>query len=127
MPNQQPQQAKNIKKTDLLSGAAITGLVTFIILTWSKTLPSDSAISPYVTEQTISFVAGLVSYLITLGLAFSRYEVSLILHERNYTKKIKYLDQIMTVTTCPEVRKSLEEQKNSLLKQAATDIIEEKI
>ncbi|NAW59901.1 MULTISPECIES: hypothetical protein [unclassified Vibrio] len=127
MSEQLPQQAKSIKKSDLLSGAAITGVITFIILTWSKTLPINSAFTPYVTEQTISFVAGLASYLITLGLAFSRYEVSLILLERDYTKKIKYLDQIMAITTCPEAKKSLEEQKNILLKEAAKAIIEEKI
>ncbi|WP_367989853.1 hypothetical protein AB2S62_21835 [Vibrio sp. NTOU-M3] len=127
MPEQLPQQVKGIKKSDLLSGAAITGVITFVILTWSKTLPTDSAFAPYVTEQTISFVAGLASYLITIGLAFSRYEVSLILHERDYTKKIKYLDQIMAITTCPETKKSLEEQKNVLLAEAAKAIIEEKI
>ncbi|CDT56261.1 conserved hypothetical protein [Vibrio coralliirubri] len=122
-----PQQAKSIKKSDLLSGAAITGVITFVILTWSKTLSTDSAFAPYITEQTISFVAGLASYLITIGLAFGRYEVSLILHERDYTKKIKYLDQIMAITTCPEAKKSLEEQKNVLLTEAARAIIEEKI
>lgn len=127
MPNQLPQQSKGIKNSDLLSGAAITGLITFIILTWSKTLPSDSIYAPYVTEQTISFVAGLASYLITLGLAFCRYEISLILHERDYTKKIRYLDQIILITKCPETKKTLEEQKNALLKQAAKAIIEEKI
>lgn len=127
MPEQLPQQTKSIKKSDLLSGAAITGVITFVILTWSKTLPTDSAFAPYVTEQTISFVAGLASYLITIGLAFSRYEVSLILHERDYTKKIKYLDQIMAITTCPEAKKSLEEQRNVLLTEAAKAIIEEKI
>ncbi|MCR9415163.1 hypothetical protein WKI44_08845 [Vibrio alginolyticus] len=124
---QQPLQAKGIKKSDLLSGAAITGVITFIILTWSNTMPPDSAITPYITEQTISFVAGLTSYLITLALAFCRYEVRLILHERDYTKKIKYLDQIMAVTTCPEAKKSLEEQRNGLLKEAAKAIVEEKI
>ncbi|EGQ8503936.1 hypothetical protein BS017_RS23185 [Vibrio parahaemolyticus] len=127
MPEQLLQQAKSIKKSDLLSGAAITGVITFVILTWSKTLPTDSAFAPYVTEQTISFVAGLASYLITIGLAFSRYEVSLILHERDYTKKIKYLEQIMAITTCPEAKRSLEEQKNVLLTEAAKAIIEEKI
>ncbi|ARR46242.1 hypothetical protein CAY59_18325 [Vibrio campbellii] len=127
MSEQVPQQAKSIKKSDLLSGAAITGVITFVILTWSKTLPTDSAFAPYVSEQTISFVSGLTSYLITIGLALSRYEVSLILHERDYTKKIRYLDQIMAITTCPEAKKSLEEQKNALLKEAAKAIIEEKI
>ncbi|EJT1896429.1 hypothetical protein NV115_003517 [Vibrio alginolyticus] len=62
-----------------------------------------------------------------MTLAFCRYEVRLILHERDYTKKIKYLDQIMAVTTCPEAKKSLEERKNSLLKEAAQAIVEEKI
>ena len=127
MPEQLPQQTKSIKKADLLSGAAITGLVTFILLTWSKTLPTDSNFAPYVTEQTISFLAGLASYLITLGLAFIRYEVSLILHGRDYTKKIKYLNNIIAITTCPEAKKSVEEQKNVLLKKAAQAIIEEKI
>lgn len=121
------QQAKGIKKSDVLSGAAITGVITFILLTWSKTLSSDSAVALYVTEQTISFTAGLTSYMITLALAFARYEISLILHERDYTKKIKYLEQIMTLTTCAEAKKSLEEQKNSLLKEAARAIVEEKI
>lgn len=121
------QQAKGIKKSDVLSGAAITGVITFILLTWSKTLSSDSAVTLYVTEQTISFTAGLTSYMITLALAFARYEISLILHERDYTKKIKYLEQIMTLTTCAEAKKSLEEQKNSLLKEAARAIVEEKI
>ncbi|MEZ9601122.1 hypothetical protein AB4232_20175 [Vibrio sp. 10N.286.46.A8] len=122
-----PQQAKGIKKSDVLSGAAITGVTTFILLTWSKTLPSSSAVAPYVTEQTISFAAGLASYLITLALSFGRYEISLILHERDYTKKIKYLEQIMTFTTCPEAKKTLEEQKNNLLKEAAKAIVEETI
>lgn len=121
------QQTKGIEKTDVLSGAAISGVITFILLTWSKTLPSDSAITLYVTEQTISFTAGLASYLITLALAFAIYEIRLILHERDYTKKIKYLEQIMTLATCPEVKKSLEIQKNSLLKESARAIVEEKI
>lgn len=121
------QQAKGIKKSDLLSGAAITGVITFILLTWSKTLSTNSALALYVTEQTISFTAGLASYLITLALAFARYEISLILHERDYTKKIKYLEQIMTLVTCPEAKKSLEEQKNTLLKKAAKAIVQEKI
>lgn len=127
MPESLSQQAKSIKKSDLFSGAAITGVITFIVLTWSKTLPSDSAFSPYVTEQMISFVAGLASYLITLGLTFSRYEISLILHERDYTKKIKYLNQIIALTTCPDAKKLLEEQKNNLLKKAAKAIVDEKI
>ncbi|MCP1315820.1 MULTISPECIES: hypothetical protein [unclassified Halomonas] len=125
--NQLPQQEKSIKKSDLLSGATITGLLTFVILTWSKTLPPSSVFVPYVTEQTISFLAGLLSYLITLGLAFCRYEVSLVLHGRDYTKKIKYLDQIIAITTCPETKKSLEEKKNDLLTQAAKAIVDEKI
>ncbi|ARR08992.1 hypothetical protein Vc3S01_A1019 [Vibrio campbellii] len=37
------------------------------------------------------------------------------------------MDQIMAITTCPEAKKSLEEQKNALLKEAAKAIIEEKI
>lgn len=121
------QQTKGIKKTDVLSGATITGVITFVLLTWSKTLPANSAFTLYVTEQTISFTAGLASYLITLGLAFARYEISLSLHERNYTKKIKYLEQIMELTTCPNVKKSLEKQKNNLLKESARAIVEEKI
>jgi hypothetical protein len=125
--DKKPQQAKGIKKSDVLSGAAITGVITFILLTWSKALPSNSAVTLYVTEQTISFTAGLASYLITLALAFARYEISLLLHGRDYTKKIKYLDQIMMLTTCPEAKTSIEEQKNSLLKQAAKAIVEEKI
>ncbi|MBB1320445.1 hypothetical protein [Shewanella sp. SR43-8] len=125
--DKEPQQSKGIKKSDVLSGAAITGVITFILLTWSQTLPSDSVFTLYVTEQTISFTAGLTSYLITLALAFFRYEISLILHERDYTKKIKYLQQIMTLTTCPEAKKSLEEQRNNLLKEAAKAIVEEKI
>ena len=120
-------QAKGIKKSDVLSGAAITGVITFLLLTWSKTLPSNSAINLYITEQTISFIAGLASYMITLALAFARYEINLILHERDYTKKIKYLEQIMMLTECPDVKKSLEEQKNNLLKAAAKAIVEEKI
>ncbi|MGI2150280.1 hypothetical protein ACRN97_16940 [Shewanella baltica] len=128
MPNSSlPQQEKGIKKSDVLSGAAITGVLTFVLLTWSKTLPSNSVAAPYITEQTISFAAALATYLITLTLAFIRYEISLILHERDYTKKIKYLEQIMTLTTCPEVKKSLEEQKNNLLKDAAKAIVDEKI
>ena len=124
MPN---HQTKGIKKSDVLSGAAITGVITFLMLTWSKTLPPDSTgIAPYVTEQTISFTAGLASYLITLALAFMRYEVNLILYERDYTKKIKYLDQIISITTCPNAKKTLEKQKNSLLTNAAKAIVEEK-
>ncbi|ANR89048.1 hypothetical protein BBB50_15330 [Vibrio cholerae 2740-80] len=124
---QQLNLSRGIKKTDLLSGAAITGVATFFILTWSKTLPIDSTISPYITEQTISFMAGLVSYLITLVLSFIRYEISLILHERDYTKKIRYLDKIISITTCPEKKKEIEQKRNMLLREAANAIVEEKI
>ncbi|MGL5289688.1 MAG: hypothetical protein ACRC9N_09460 [Aeromonas sp.] len=127
MPEQLPQQAKCIRKSDLFSGAVITSIITFLILTWSKTLPADSAFAPYVTEQTISFVAGLSSYFITIGLTFIQYNVSLTLYKRDYTKKVKYLDQIMEITTCPKAKKLLEEQKNILLIKAAKSIIEEKI
>lgn len=123
----QPQQAKEIKKSDVLSSAAITAVITFIVLTWSKTLSSDAAIFPYVTEQTISFVAGLASYSVTLALAFLRYEVRLFLYKRDYTKKIQYLDQIMSITTCPITKQDLEKQRNDLLISSAKAIIEEKI
>ncbi|HHQ4543291.1 TPA: hypothetical protein ACSP10_004115, partial [Aeromonas veronii] len=103
----QPQHTKEIQKTDILSSAAITALITFIVLTWSKTIPSDSAIFPYVTEQTISFVAGLASYLVTITLAYLRYEVRLLLYRRDYTKKIKYLDQIIDTTSCPKTKADL--------------------
>lgn len=128
MPNEfKPIQTKEIQKSDILSSAAITAVITFVMLTWSKSIPSDSFLYPYITEQTISFTAGLASYLVTLALAFFRYEISLQLHERDYTRKIKYLDQIIAITTCPNTKKDLEEQKNHLLKAAAKAIIEEKI
>ena len=123
----QPQHTKEIQKTDILSRAAITALITFIVLTWSKTIPSDSAIFPYVTEQTISFVAGLASYLVTITLAHLRYEVRLLLYRRDYTKKIKYLDQIIDTTSCPKTNADLERQKNTLLIAAAKAISEEKV
>lgn len=123
----QPQHTKEIQKTDVLSSAAITALITFIVLTWSKTISYDAAIFPYVTEQTISFVAGLASYLVTIALAFLRYEVRLLLYRRDYTKKIKYLDQIIDTTTCQHTKADLERQKNSLLIAAAKAISEEKV
>lgn len=121
------QLSRGIQKTDVLSGAAITSVVTFLILTWTKSLPSDSTIHPYVSEQVISFTAGLVSYIVINILAFIRYEISLLLHERDYTKKIKYLDQIIAITTCQDSKIDLELQRNELLKAAAKAIIEERI
>jgi len=127
MSNESPVKVKGIQKSDILSSAAITSITTFILLTWSKTLPDGSIIAPYLTEQIISFSAGLISFFVTIALSYLRYEIRLICHERDYTKKIKYLNQIIEVTTCSKAKEELEMQKNELLKSAATAIIEEKI
>ncbi|MFM4990254.1 hypothetical protein ACEUCB_21170 [Aeromonas veronii] len=56
-----------------------------------------------------------------------RYEVRLLLYRRDYTKKIKYLDQIIDTTSCPKTKADLERQKNTLLIAAAKAISEEKV
>lgn len=121
------KQKKGISKSDVFSSATLTGLATFILLTWSKSVEQDSVIAPYLTEQVVSFSAGIISFLFTLMLSFIRYEVNLKLHERDYTKKIKYLDQIISITPNPDTKKDLEEKKDKLLRAAANSIIDEKI
>ncbi|EKH9202477.1 hypothetical protein P3394_19365 [Vibrio parahaemolyticus] len=118
---------KAIKTTDVLSSAAITSIATFVLLTWSKTLPPDSAIASYVNEQTISFVAGLISLSVTLALSFVRYEVKLKLYERDYTKKIKCLNDMIAATSCTQTKEDLERQKNDLLKSAAQAVVQERL
>ena len=119
--------SKSIQKTDVLSSAVITSLATFILLTWSKSIPAEAAISPYVNEQLISVVAGIISVTLTLIFSLFRYEIKLKMHERDYTKKVKYLDQIISITTCESSKEQLETQKNTLLKDAAKAIVDEKL
>ncbi|WP_447738646.1 hypothetical protein [Aeromonas veronii] len=121
----QPQQAKEIQKSDILSSAAITAIMTFIMLTWSKNLPADSVILPYITEQTISFIAGITSYSVTIILTLLRYEVRLLIYKRKYTKKIQYLDHLIAISTCPVAKKDLENRRSELLIDAAKSIINE--
>lgn len=127
MSNDLSKSSKGIKKSDVLSSAAITSLITFILLTWSKTIPHDSTLLPYVNEQTISFSAGAISFIITLALSFLRYEINLKLHERDYTKKVNCLKRLLLVTTDPETKKSIELSINELLKASAKSISEENI
>ncbi|MGR6831531.1 hypothetical protein [Aliivibrio wodanis] len=118
---------KGIKKSDVFNSAALSGVLTFILLTWSRNLPADSTLSPYMTEQTISFIAGVASFGFTMLFSFIRYEVSFKVNQRDFTKKVKYLDQLIDITTCSNTRSELEDQKVELIKKAAKVIVEQKI
>lgn len=127
MPDEQKNSSRSISKTDVFSSAALTGVITFVLLTWAKNISNDSMLRPYLNEETISFLAGLISFILTNILSYVRYEIKFIVHERNYTKKVKYLDNIITRTTCPKTLAKLEKQKNDLLISAAKQIVDQEI
>ncbi|WP_063662566.1 hypothetical protein [Aliivibrio fischeri] len=58
--------------------------------------------------------------------SFIRYEVSFKVNQRDFTKKVKYLDQLIDITTCTNTRSELEDQKVELIKKAAKVIVEQK-
>jgi hypothetical protein len=120
------QPEKGISKSDVFSSATLSGFLTFILLTWSKGLPVDSTLTPYMTEQTISFIAGIASFGFTILFSVIRYEVGFTVNRRDYTKKIKFLDQLIDTTTCSTARGQLEVKKTDLINQAAAAIVGQK-
>lgn len=66
MQNEPAELSKGVSKLDVMSGSTISGFLTFTLLTYSKQLPSDSFILPYLSDQGISFVAAGRTILITL-------------------------------------------------------------
>ena len=128
MSNEQSlKDVKGIKKTDVLSGATITCILTFILLTITKKIPPESAFFPYVTEQTISFAAGRVSSFISLLFSIIRYEVFFRVHERDYIKKINFLNKLIQHATCPKSKEELEQKKHKLLEDKANAILEKNL
>ncbi|EKO3801250.1 hypothetical protein [Vibrio harveyi] len=80
-----PAGSSNITKSDVALGAPITGFITFMLLTWSKTLPPDSAYTVYVSDVSISLVASASAYIVSWVISYVRFLVSI------STIKISYL------------------------------------
>ncbi|CED59828.1 putative uncharacterized membrane associated phage protein [Moritella viscosa] len=126
MSNEVPTPNKGIKKSDVFTSVTLSGFLTFILLTWSKTLESSDFLHPYITEQTISFLTGITSFLLTLLFSFIRYEVSFIVNRREYTTKLKFLDELIEIAPFQNDKIELEKQKSVLIKHAADAIVKQK-
>ncbi|MCG9575910.1 hypothetical protein L1D14_06600 [Vibrio tubiashii] len=125
MPKDTTTNNKNINTTDVLSSATITSVATFVILTWSKTLSEDSTLAMYMSEQVIAFLAGLTSFLVTIGLSYLRYKVRMKKHKCDYTDKLNAIDDLIKATKCDKTKKDLEQQRNTVIRNAAKAITEE--
>ncbi|MFA0158138.1 hypothetical protein [Vibrio sp. 10N.261.46.A3] len=117
---------KSINKTDVASSATLTSVATFVLLTWSKTLTEESVFTHYVSEQTIAFSAGLISFSMTILLSYLRYKVRMINHKREYTDKVEFLDGLKAATSCEETKTKLEQQKNEILLAKASAVANER-
>ncbi|CAI2302340.1 hypothetical protein [Vibrio parahaemolyticus] len=69
--------SSNITKSDVALGAPITGFITFMLLTWSKTLPPDSSYSMYVSDVSISIVASASTCIISWIISWVRFAVTI--------------------------------------------------
>ncbi|MCO6356569.1 hypothetical protein GBO14_17760 [Pseudoalteromonas shioyasakiensis] len=118
--------SKGIKNQDVLSSAALTGIIMFVLLTWSKTLTDESLLSNYLSEQVLSFIAGALSYILTWLLSLIRYELKLRDYKRKFTKKINFINLLIKDTTCDESTKELLTIKKNLTIKAAKAIAEDK-
>lgn len=118
--------SKGIKNQDVLSSAALTGIIMFVLLTWSKTLTDESLLSNYLSEQVLSFIAGALSYILTWLLSLIRYELKLRDYKRKFTKKVNFINLLIKDTTCDESTKELLAIKKNLTIKAAKAIAEDK-
>ena len=124
MQNEPAELSKGVSKLDVMSGSTISGFITFTLLTYSKQLPSDSFILPYLSDQGISFVAAGGTILITLLFSILRVRVRLILHKREYTNKIKAINELLEFCNSQDEKDNLIKIKSDLIINAANKISE---
>ncbi|OJA05153.1 hypothetical protein [Halomonas sp. QHL1] len=118
---------RQIKQSDILSSATISGLLTFFLLTLAKEIDSNHWVVPYLTDHTISFVSGVATAAIALGLSFIRFEVNLMVQERDCKRKIYYLDKMISKTSDENTLSELKTLRNKLLLSSAKKVVLEEI
>ncbi|WP_237673450.1 hypothetical protein [Vreelandella profundi] len=118
---------RQIKQSDVLSSATISGLLTFFLLTLAKEIDSNHWVVPYLTDHTISFFSGVATAAIALGLSFIRFEVNLIVQERDCKRKVYYLDKMISKTSDENTLSELKALRNKLLLSSAKKVVLEEV
>lgn len=126
MPTKQASH-RSITKTDVFSGATITAILTFSLLTLSKGLDSSHWLHPYLTDQLISLTAGIGSITITFLLSVLRFNVNLVMYNWTHTSKLKVINSLIQDTSCSVTKASLEKAKNKLIIETASKALSEKL
>ena len=127
MPSTPNSPSRQIKKSDVLSSAAVSGFLTFFLLTLSKEIEPNHWMLPYLTDHSISFLSGIVTAVVAFGLSLARFEISLMIQERDYKRKIYYLDKLIAKTTDEQTLSKLNTLRNSLIVKSAKKIASEEI
>ncbi|WP_299662720.1 hypothetical protein [uncultured Psychromonas sp.] len=126
MQNNQISQ-RTVSKGDLFSSATLSGLITFTLLTFSKNIEATHWAAPFLTDQVIAFISGSGSLALTFLFSLIRYEVGFIINKRDYTKKIDFIEGLISITSCQKKLKELEVTKNKIISEAAKSVLQQKI
>ena len=116
--------SSQITRGDVALGAPITGFITFLLLTWSGTLPESSPFKIYVSDVSVSIVATLSTYIITAIIAYLRFLVSIAtirfaFHVKRRSYRAILDDDIMSETAKKEAQRGLDELVITYTKQVA--------
>lgn len=117
---------KGITNVDLVGGATLSSFIVYVLTTWTQSISIDSAIQLYINEQTIPFIAGVLTCITTKLWSLVGYEIQFILYERTYSKKLCFIDRVLSNTTCPIQRADYEKKRHELNLRSISKVISEK-
>tara|TARA_Y100000052_G_scaffold17345_1_gene16901 strand:- start:5227 stop:5613 length:387 start_codon:yes stop_codon:yes gene_type:complete len=120
------QPTKAITNVDLVGGATLSSFVVYVLTTWTQNVSAESALQLYINEQTIPFIAGALTCITTKLWSFIGYAARFKLYDMSYSKKLSFINKVLSNTTCPIQRADLEKKKHELNLSTISKVISEK-
>ncbi|PST85350.1 hypothetical protein C9I86_19480 [Photobacterium sp. NCIMB 13483] len=116
-------------RSDAVLGTPITGILTFVILTWAGSLPSDYVLKPYITDVTISITASLLGLFVTFIISYMRFFIGILTKYVAHIIKIKSCNSIINknANISPEAKAKAQKAIDDLTLSSVNDIASTKI